>query len=45
MGDTKWLTTEHPAIVFEDTAVGRLKKSIWDASEEEIENILSLIHI
>ncbi len=35
-----WLTTENPAIVFEDTTVGRLKKKIWDASEEEIDNIL-----
>ncbi len=40
MGDVKWLTTEHPAIVFEDTQVGRLKKAIWDASEEEIDQIL-----
>lgn len=30
-----WLTTEHPAIVFEDTEVGRLKK-IWDAPEAEL---------
>jgi len=35
-----WLTTEHPAIVFEDNTVGRLKKEIWDASEEEIDLIL-----
>jgi creatinine amidohydrolase len=35
-----WITTEHPAIVFEDSEVGRLKKKIWDASEEEIEQIL-----
>ncbi|MCL0039163.1 creatininase family protein, partial [Dehalococcoidia bacterium] len=36
-----WITTEHPAIVFEDSEVGRLKKQIWDASEEEIDKILS----
>jgi creatinine amidohydrolase len=36
----KWLTTDHPAIVFEDNTVGRLKKQIWDASEDEIESIL-----
>ncbi|MBC7099884.1 creatininase family protein [Candidatus Bipolaricaulota bacterium] len=36
-----WITTEHPAIVFEDTEVGRLKKEIWDASEEEIDRILA----
>lgn len=36
-----WITTEHPAIVFEDTEVGRLKKEIWNASEEEIDRILA----
>ncbi|RLI82514.1 creatininase family protein [Archaeoglobales archaeon] len=35
-----WITTEHPAIVFEDNVVGRLKKEIWDATKEEIERIL-----
>jgi len=38
--DELWLTTENPAIVFENTSVGRLKKEIWDASEEEIDRIL-----
>ncbi len=37
---SKWLTTNYPEIVFEDTEVGRLKKEIWDASEEEIDKIL-----
>jgi len=36
-----WITTEHPAILFEDTEVGRLKKKIWDASEAEIDQILA----
>lgn len=36
-----WITTEHPAIVFEDTDIGRLKKSLWDASEQEIDRILA----
>jgi len=36
-----WLTTENPAIIFEDNEVGRLKKKIWDASEEEIDAILN----
>lgn len=36
----KWLTTNDPAIIFEDNTVGRLKKEIWDASEEEIDKIL-----
>ncbi len=35
-----WIRTDHPAVVFEDTEVGRLKKKIWDASEEEVEAIL-----
>lgn len=35
-----WLTTENPAIVFENTEVGRLKKKIWDASEREIDQVL-----
>jgi len=36
-----WLTTENPAIMFENTDVGRLKKEVWDASEKEIERILA----
>lgn len=36
-----WITTEHPAIVFEDTEVGWLKKKLWDASEKEIDRVLS----
>ncbi len=35
-----WLSTSNPAIVFEDTEVGRLKKQLWDATEDEIEEIL-----
>ncbi|MDK2816160.1 MAG: hypothetical protein PWR22_789 [Moorella sp. (in: firmicutes)] len=35
-----WLLTDHPAIIFEDNEVGRLKKQIWEASEEEIDAIL-----
>ena len=36
-----WLTTDDPAIMFEDNTVGRLKKELWDASEAEIESILA----
>ena len=36
----KWLTTEYPEILFEDNAVGRMKKELWDASDEKIEEIL-----
>lgn len=38
--DKIWLTTDNPAIIFEDNSVGRMKKEIWDASEEEIDKIL-----
>lgn len=41
----KYLTTEYPNIFFEDTAVGRMKKRIWDASEEEVEEILQKFEI
>ena len=36
-----WITTENPAIFFENTDVGRMKKKIWDASEAEIDAILT----
>jgi creatinine amidohydrolase len=35
-----WITTELPDILFEENSVGRLKKEIWDASEQEIDRIL-----
>jgi 3-dehydro-scyllo-inosose hydrolase len=38
---TKWLTTNRADLFFEDTSVGRLKKKIWEASEEEIDKILA----
>jgi len=40
-GGFSFLTTGHPMIVFEDNEVGRLKKEIFDASEEEIDRILA----
>ncbi|MDY6827328.1 MAG: creatininase family protein, partial [Bacillota bacterium] len=36
----KWLFTKNPLIFFEDTAVGRLKKEIWEAEDEMISGIL-----
>ncbi|RKX80174.1 MAG: creatininase family protein [Spirochaetes bacterium] len=36
----KFLTTDHPLIIFEDNEVGRLKKEIFDASEDKIDKIL-----
>lgn len=35
-----WLTTDREDLRFEDTSVGRLKKKIWEASDEEIDKIL-----
>ncbi|MHB1347545.1 MAG: 3-dehydro-scyllo-inosose hydrolase [Candidatus Humimicrobiaceae bacterium] len=35
------LSTNVPDLFFENTSVGRLKKSVWDASDEEIDKILS----
>ena len=37
--NSMWLTTENPAIVFENTKVGQLKKKIWDMSEEEVDKL------
>ena len=39
MGKT-WMLTEHPAIVFEDNSVGKMKKEVWDLSDEGIDEIL-----
>ena len=39
--DKKWYTTENPNIFFEDTSVGRLKKQLWEASKDEIDQILA----
>jgi creatinine amidohydrolase len=35
-----WLTTDYPAIVFENTEVGRLKKKLWDMTDPEIDQVL-----
>ena len=39
MGQT-WYLTDYPKIQFDDSAVGRLKREVWTASEEEIDKIL-----
>ncbi len=39
--ELRFFTTENPTVFFEDTAVGRLKKEIWEASDEEIDAILA----
>ena len=36
----KWLTTDYPQIVFEDSEIGRLKKEVFDMSFEEVEKAL-----
>ncbi len=36
-----WLATDQPGVMFEDNAVGRMKKEIWEASDEEIDAILA----
>ncbi len=45
MDNKRWLTTDYPEIIFEDNTVGILKKEIWDASEEEIDAILTEFEI
>jgi creatinine amidohydrolase len=40
MSDALWITTDNPAILFEDTEVGRLKSELWNKSEGEIDDIL-----
>ena len=37
---SKWLKTNRDDLFFEDTSVGRLKKKIWEASDDEISKIL-----
>lgn len=38
--EEKWIYTENPAVRFENSAVGRLKKEVWDMSEEEVDRFL-----
>lgn len=37
----KWLKTNREDLFFEDTSVGRLKKKLWEASDQEISTILT----
>jgi len=37
----KWLASSQPDLFFEDNAVGRLKKEVWEASDAEIDAILA----
>ncbi len=36
-----WLATDSPGVMFEDNHIGRMKKEIWEASDEEIDAILA----
>ncbi len=36
-----WLATDQPDLFFEDNPVGRLKKEVWEAGDEQIEAILT----
>jgi len=36
-----YLATDQPDLFFEDNAVGRMKKQVWDASDAEIDAILA----
>jgi len=36
-----WLPSSNPTVVFEDNPIGRMKKEIFEASEEELEAILA----
>jgi len=38
---SQWLATKRTDLWFEDTPVGRLKKKVWEASEEEIDQMLA----
>jgi len=38
---TGFLATHQPDLFFEDNPTGRLKKTVWEATDEEIESILS----
>lgn len=35
-----WIMTDVPGIMFEDTAVGRMKKEVWDMTEEQLDKVL-----
>ena len=36
-----WIKAERGDIIFEDSSVGRLKKKIWDASDDEIDQMMA----
>lgn len=38
--EKKWIKTEDPNILFEDNEVGRLKKEVWDMTEDQLDEVL-----
>ncbi|WP_082903341.1 3-dehydro-scyllo-inosose hydrolase [Christensenella timonensis] len=38
--EQQWFTTERPDVIFENTTTGRLKKQVWEATDEQIDQIL-----
>ncbi len=36
-----WLASTNPTVLFEDNHVGRMKKEIWEAGDEEVDAILA----
>ena len=44
MKKKEWLLTDDPNIMFEgDNEVGRLKKAVWDMSDEELDQVLRCV--
>ena len=39
--EPRFFATDNPTVFFENTAVGRLKKELWEATDNEIEAILA----
>lgn len=38
--EKKWIRTDNPNILFEDNEVGRLKKEVWDMTEDQLDEVL-----
>ena len=36
-----WLPSRTPGLYFEDNGVGRMKKTVWDSTDAEIDAILA----
>jgi creatinine amidohydrolase/Fe(II)-dependent formamide hydrolase-like protein len=41
MTDNHWITTGYPQIIFENNAVGLMKKEIWDMDESQLDAVLA----